>query len=63
MSSISAKDAVPGQRLSLDPDGNGRVVAYIRKWRGMRRIVWEDGSETEFRALDKLFVIEQGETA
>ncbi len=58
MSSISAKDAVPGQRLSLDPDGNGRVVGKASptgsKW---VTIYWADGSRSVLAKSFTLYLI------
>jgi hypothetical protein len=59
---ILAKDAKPGQRLSLDPDGNGRIVASLPRSgraRLQRRIIinWTDGSQSEVAANETLFLI------
>ena len=59
MTPILAKDAKPGMRLSLDPDGNGRIVSRVdRSVRlGQLRILWTDGGETGCSTKDTLYLI------
>ena len=68
MSAILAKDAKPGMRLSLDPDGNGRIVGSLPRSgraRLQRRIIinWTDGGQSEFAASDTLYIIEPPQEA
>lgn len=64
---ILAKDAKPGQRISLDPDGNGRIVAAVgtgfHRPRTVR-ITFADGSgERAFKPTDTLYLITPPEAA
>ena len=53
---ILARDLTSGMRVSLDPDGNGRIVGKVsRRFRSI--INWTDGSSSEFAASDTLYLI------
>ena len=61
---IKARDAKPGQRLSLDHDGKGRIVAKVVKSFRTVHIYWTDGAKSEYALAMPLYVIEdEGDVA
>jgi hypothetical protein len=57
-SPIRADQLKPGQRVSLDPAGNGRIVAAVgSSKRTLVRIVWTDGSETGVARNERLYLV------
>ena len=56
-SPILAKNAKPGMRLSLDPDGNGRIVAKVAVRFRSVIIHWTDGGSSEHGPKDTLHLI------
>lgn len=60
---ILARDLRPGMRVSVDPDGNGRVVAKVVKSFRTVHLYWSDGSKSEYAHRHPLYLITPPEAA